>query len=217
MNMILHDCPTAKIEQGNTLTTPKFKDGERLRTYDYVVANPPFSDKAWTTGLNPEKDLYQRFAWETPSAEAGRLCLPSPHHSLNEQHRKRRMHSPAWRALSRQRRGYDPSQCYLLRRHLGCYRATAKPILWYGHSGVHIVVLDKENAAARKGIFMIDASNGFIKDGNKNRLREQDIHRIVDIFTKKIDVPRYARMVPVSEIADPKERLQFEFTPLYRH
>jgi len=61
-------------------------------------------------------------------------------------------------------------------------------------------VLDKENAAARKGVFMIDASRGFIKDGNKNRLREKDIHRIVDTFTRQDDSdPRYARMVPISK------------------
>jgi type I restriction enzyme M protein len=65
-------------------------------------------------------------------------------------------------------------------------------------------VLDKENAHARKGIFMVDASKGFIKDGNKNRLRAQDIHRIVDTFTRQLEVPRYARMVPLSEISDPK-------------
>ncbi len=65
-------------------------------------------------------------------------------------------------------------------------------------------MLDKENAAARKGVFMIDASKGFIKDGNKNRLREQDLHRIVDTFTRQTDVPRYARLVPFDEIADPK-------------
>jgi type I restriction enzyme M protein len=67
-----------------------------------------------------------------------------------------------------------------------------------------ILVLDKENATARKGVFMIDASKGFLKDGNKNRLREQDIHRIVDTFTRQIDTPRYARMVPFDEIADAK-------------
>lgn len=67
-----------------------------------------------------------------------------------------------------------------------------------------ILVLDKENAISRSGIFMIDASNDFTKDGPKNRLREQDIHRIVDTFTKGIDVPRYARWVSRDEIADPK-------------
>ena len=57
MNMILHDFPTANILSGNTLTTPKFKDGEQLRTYDYVVANPPFSDKTWSTGLIPRPPI----------------------------------------------------------------------------------------------------------------------------------------------------------------
>ena len=53
MNMILHDFPTANIASGGegTLVKPRFLDGEKLRTYDYVVANPPFSDKTWPTGL----------------------------------------------------------------------------------------------------------------------------------------------------------------------
>ena len=77
--------------------------------------------------------------------------------------------------------------------------------LFYG-TGIPacIVVLDKENAAGRKGVFMVDASKGFIKDGNKNRLREQNIHRVVDTFSKQADVPRCARMVPLAEIAGPK-------------
>jgi type I restriction enzyme M protein len=61
-------------------------------------------------------------------------------------------------------------------------------------------VLDKEHAAARTGIFMIDASKGFVKDGNKNRLRHQDIHKIVDIFTKQIAVDKYFRLVSRAEI-----------------
>ncbi len=77
--------------------------------------------------------------------------------------------------------------------------------LFYG-TGIPacILVLDKENASARKGVMMIDASKGFIKDGNKNRLREQDLHRIVDMFQRLTDVPGYARMVPLSEIANDK-------------
>src|SRR5205814_1200864 len=78
--------------------------------------------------------------------------------------------------------------------------------LFYG-TGIPacIVVLDKENATTRKGVFMIDASKGFKKDGPKNRLREQDIHKIVDTFSRQDESdPRYARMVPVEEIANPK-------------
>jgi type I restriction enzyme M protein len=78
------------------------------------------------------------------------------------------------------------------------------PNLFYG-TGIPacIVVIDKEHAQARAGIFMVDASRGFIKDGNKNRLRSQDIHKIVDVFTRQTEVPRYSRMMPISEIADP--------------
>lgn len=203
MNMILHDFPTANILPGNTLAAPKFKDGEQLRTYDYVVANPPFSDKTWTTGLTPSKDPFQRFAWGEPPAKqgdyayllhiirsmksAGKAVCILPHGVL--------FRGSAEATIREQlvRSGY-------LKGIIGL-----PANLFYG-TGIPacIIVLDKGNAAARKGVFMIDASKGFMKDGNKNRLRDQDIHRIVDTFTKQADVPRYARMVPLAEIADPK-------------
>ncbi len=203
MNMILHDFPTANIVQGNTLANPKFKDGEQLRTYDYVVANPPFSDKGWSAGITPEDDPWQRFAWGTPPAKqgdyayllhivrsmksTGKGAVILPHGVL--------FRGNAEAAIRKQlvRSGY-------LKGIIGL-----PANLFYG-TGIPacILVLDKDNAQARRGIFMIDASKGFIKDGNKNRLREQDIHRVVDTFNKQADVLRYARMVPFDEIADPK-------------
>ena len=203
MNMILHDFPTANIVSGNTLAAPKFKDGEQLRTYDYVVANPPFSDKTWTTGLTPSTDLFQRFAWGEPPPKqgdyayllhiirstkgTGRAACVLPHGVL--------FRSNAEATIREQlvRSGY-------LKGIIGL-----PPNLFYG-TGIPacIVVLDKENAAGRRGVFMIDASRGFRKDGPKNRLREQDIHRIVDTFTRQVDVPRYARMVPIEEMSNPK-------------
>ena len=203
MNMILHDFPTANIVAGNTLTAPKFRDGERLRTYDYVVANPPFSDKTWTTGLVPSTDLFQRFAWGEPPAKqgdyayllhiirsmkgTGKAACVLPHGVLFRGHAEATIREQLVRS------GY-------LKGIIGL-----PPNLFYG-TGIPacIVVLDKENAAGRKGVFMLDASRGFRKDGPKNRLREQDIHRIVDTFTRQVDVPRYARMVGIEEIADPK-------------
>jgi len=203
MNMILHDFPTANILNGNTLAAPKFKDGERLRTYDYVVANPPFSDKTWSTGIIPEKDPFQRFEWGAPPARQGDYAYL--------------LH------IIRSMKGSGKAACIL--PHGVLFRGNAEAVireklvrsgylkgiiglpanLFYG-TGIPacILVLDKENAAARKGIFMIDASKGFIKDGNKNRLREQDIHRIVDTFARLAGVPRYSRLVPLDEIADPK-------------
>jgi type I restriction enzyme M protein len=73
--------------------------------------------------------------------------------------------------------------------------------LFYG-TGIPacIIVIDKENAHSRKGIFMIDASASFMKDGPKNRLRARDIHKIVDVFTKQTAVPKYSRTVSLEEI-----------------
>ena len=207
MNMILHDFPTANILSGNTLAAPKFKDGEQLRTYDYVVANPPFSDKTWGTGLtlgeSGKGDPFQRFAWGVPPAKQGDYAYL--------------LH------IVRSMKSTGKAACIL--PHGVLFRGNAEAVirqqlvrsgilkgiiglpanLFYG-TGIPacIVVLDKENAAARKGVFLIDASKAFIKDGPKNRLREQDIHRIVDTFTRQVDVPRYARLVPLAEIADPK-------------
>ena len=90
--------------------------------------------------------------------------------------------------------------------------------LFYG-TGIPacILVLDKENATARKGIFMIDASKGFIKDGNKNRLREQDIHQIVDTFTRQDEVTRATRAwCRVDGDRRPEERLQPQPAALHR-
>jgi len=203
MNMILHDFPTANILSGNTLASPKFKDGEQLRTYDFVVANPPFSDKTWSTGLTPSADPYQRFSWGEPPGKQGDYAYL--------------LH------IVRSMKSSGKAACIL--PHGVLFRGNAEAVirkklvrsgylkgiiglpanLFYG-TGIPacIVVLDKENASARKGIFMIDASKGFIKDGNKNRLREQDLHRIVDTFNRQTEVSRYARMVPIEEIADPK-------------
>ncbi len=203
MNMILHDFPTANILPGDTLAAPKFKDGEQLRTYDYVVANPPFSDKAWSTGLTPSADPYQRFAWGEPPAKQGDYAyLLHIIRSLKSSGKAACIlpHGVLFRGNAEAVIRQQLVRSGILRGIIGL-----PANLFYG-TGIPacIVVLDKENAAARKGVFLIDASKGFIKDGNKNRLREQDIHRIVDTFTKQADVPRYARMVPFEEIADPK-------------
>ena len=199
MNMILHDFPTANILTGNTLSDPKFKDGEKLRTYDYVVANPPFSVKTWSTGLTPSNDPYQRFEWGEPPAKQGDYAFL--------------LH------IIRSMKSSGKGACIL--PHGVLFRGNAEAVirtqlvrsgilkgiiglpanLFYG-TGIPacILVLDKENAPARKGIFMIDASKGFIKDGNKNRLRERDLHQIVDVFTNAEEHPGYSRLVPLDVI-----------------
>jgi type I restriction enzyme M protein len=205
MNMILHDNPTALIMQGNTLADPKFKDGSQgdggLKTFDYVVANPPFSDKRWSTGIDPLHDPYERFKhYGTPPAKQGDYAYLL--------HIVRSLKSTGKGAcilphgvLFRGNAEADIRRALVRKGYIkGIIGLPAN--LFYG-TGIPacIVVIDKADAPARKGIFMCDASQGFMKDGPKNRLRSMDIHKIVDVFTRQDDSdPKYARMVSLAEI-----------------
>ncbi len=137
MNMILHDFPTANIVPGNTLSAPKFKDGEQLRTYDYVVANPPFSDKSWSTGLTPEKDHLQRFAWGVPPAKQGDYAYLLHIVRSMKSTGKGRLHSAARRPLSRQCRSRHPQPARSFRLPQGHHRPACQPLLRHRHPGLH--------------------------------------------------------------------------------
>jgi type I restriction enzyme M protein len=200
MNMILHNNPTALIKQGNTLSNPLFKDGDTLKTFDYVVANPPFSDKRWSTGIDPLNDPYQRFKpFGTPPARQGDYAYLL--------HIVRSLKSSGKGAcilphgvLFRGNAEADIRRALIRKGYItGIVGLPAN--LFYG-TGIPacIIVLDKEDAHTRKGIFMIDASAGFLKDGNKNRLRAMDIHKIIDVFNRRLEVPGYSRMVGFEEI-----------------
>lgn len=203
MNMILHSHPTADLWRGNTLAAPYFKNNDNsLKTFDFAVANPPFSLKAWTSGFNPDEDEFGRFDYGVPPAKNGDYAFLLHVIASLKSKGKAAVILPHG-VLFRGNKEAD------IRKNL-ISRGLIKGIiglpanLFFG-TGIPacIVVVDKENAQARSGIFMVDASKGFAKDGNKNRLRAQDIHKIVDVFNKQIEAPRYSRMVPMREIADP--------------
>ncbi len=205
MNMFLHDNDSADILQGNTLAKPHFTNEKtgQLKTFDYVVSNPPFSNKSWRNGFDPANDLYNRFEDGIPPTKngdfafllhiirslksKGKGAIILPHGVL--------FRGNAEAAIRKNliRKGYIK----------GIISLPAN--LFYG-TGIPacIIVIDKENAAGRTGIFMIDASKSFVKDGNKNRLREQDIHKIVDVFNNQKTIEKYSRMVSHAEISDEK-------------
>ena len=203
MNMFLHGHPTAELWRGNTLADPYFRSqGGGLKTFDFAIANPPFSAKAWSNGLDPDNDEFRRFEYGIPPAKNGDYAfLLHLVTSLNSEGKGAIIvpHGVLFR-------GNREAQIRrsLVRRGLVKGVIGLPANLFYG-TGIPacILVIDKENAAGRTGIFIIDASRGFLKDGAKNRLRAQDIHRIVDVFTRRTELPRYSRMVPVTEIADP--------------
>jgi len=205
MNMILHGATGADIYKGNTLSSPHFVEGNQLKTFDFIVANPPFSNKNWTSGLNPESDEFDRFTWGIPpekngdyafllhiikslkSTGVGAVILP--HGVLF------RGNAEAHIRQNLIKQGYIK----------GIIGLPAN--LFYG-TGIPacVIVIDKNTAESRAkgdaGLFMVDASRGYMKDGNKNRLRSQDIHKIVDVFNSQIALEGYSRMVELDEIID---------------
>jgi len=208
MNMILHNNADAEIALGghSTLSQPEFKkDNTMLKTFDFAVANPPFSFKAWNTGFTPADDLYSRFEYGIPPEKngdyafllhilkslksTGKAAVILPHGVLF------RGNAEAGIRRNLIKQGYIK----------GIIGLPAN--LFYG-TGIPacIIVIDKAGAKARledenSGIFVIDASKGFKKDGPKNRLRDQDLHKIVDVFNHQITQSRYSRMVSFKEIA----------------
>jgi type I restriction enzyme M protein len=208
MNMILHGHPTAELWRGNTLAAPYFKNKDgSLKTFDFAVANPPFSAKAWSSGLDPVHDEFKRFAYGIPPAKNGDYAFLL-HLVVSLKSKGKGAIILPHGVLFRGNKEADIRRALIQRGLIkGIIGLPAN--LFYG-TGIPacIVVIDKEHADARRdpetgGIFMIDASKGFLKDGNKNRLRAQDIHKIVDVFNYQRDLPRYARRVPLAEIASP--------------
>ena len=204
MNMILHNCPTAIIHQDNSLSTPFFKQANGgLKTFDFVVANPPFSTKAWSNGFDPAADEYRRFGHGIPPTKNGDYAFLLHVLAVLKSTGKGAVILPHG-VLFRGNAEADIRKSIVRRGYLkGIIGLPAN--LFYG-TGIPacVLVLDKEHASARKGVFMIDASKGFLKDGNKNRLRAQDMHKIVDAFNNGVEIAGYSRMVPLAEISDPK-------------
>jgi type I restriction enzyme M protein len=213
MNMWLHNFADAEIKQGNTMATPLFTNdltGE-LKQFDYAVSNPPFSYKAWMNGLDPKNDIYKRFEGYDavpPNKNGDYAFLLHLIKSLKSKG-KGCIVMPLG-VLFRGNAEADIRKKIIKKGYIKGIIGLP-PNLFYGTGiAASLIIIDKENAVqtlhatSPQGIFMIDASKGFIKDGNKNRLREQDIHKIVDTFNNQIEIPKYSRLIPITEIADPK-------------
>ncbi|GMO45731.1 MAG: type I restriction-modification system subunit M [Termitinemataceae bacterium] len=203
MNFVLHNKADAEIAGNmNTFADPFFKDKnnpEKLQQFDFVVANPPFSIKNWTDGIAgkeygrftdygavpPEKN--GDYAWLLHIIKSmkpsGKGACILPHGVLF------RGNAEADIRTSLITRGYIKT---IIGLPANLFYGTGIPAC--------ILILDKEGAGSREGIFMIDASRGFVKDGNKNRLRERDIYKIVSAFREWRDEDKYSRFVPLTEI-----------------
>ena len=203
LNMLLHGILTAKIEVGDTLNDPKFKTSSHLDTFDVCVANPPFSAKNWL-GDAGESDIYSRWSPDLlpPKKNGDYAFLLHLVRSMKDDpgHEGRGAcilpHGVLFRGNAEEDIRKD-----LVKRHLIKGIIGLPPNLFFG-TGIPacIIVIDKRNASNREGIFFIDAKDGFMKDGAKNRLREQDIRLVVDTWLKEREIPHYSRLVKWGEI-----------------
>jgi type I restriction enzyme M protein len=205
MNMILHGEDLADIKQGDTINNPQHKsktDSNALETFDYVVANPPFSTKSWLKSAL-EEDIYGR--WNTgtigvpPEKNGDYAFLLHIIRTLNNRTGQGACilpHGVLFRGNAEASIRKNIVEKGFIKGIIGL-----PANLFYG-TGIPacIIVLDKKDAPNRKGIFMIDAKAGFAKDGPKNRLREQDVRKIVDTWEAQKPVPHYARFVEKEEI-----------------
>ncbi|RXG29881.1 type I restriction-modification system subunit M [Leeuwenhoekiella marinoflava] len=201
MNMWLHGYPEATIYGKNTLANPQTTDEDgNLKRFDFVVANPPFSLKNWSNGIAPLQDEYKRFqGYGVPPEKNGDYAFLLHILASLKSTGKGAVILPHG-VLFRGNAEAGIRQNIIERKWIkGIIGLPAN--LFYG-TGIPacILVIDKEHSESRTGIFMIDASKGFIKDGNKNRLREQDLHKIVDVFNNQWELAKYSRLVPFEEI-----------------
>ncbi|MCQ2756786.1 type I restriction-modification system subunit M [Helicobacter pylori] len=210
MNMILHNSATADIAKGgfSTLSNPFFTtENGMLKTFDYVVANPPFSLKNWTDGLSIDpkskqviNDHFNRFEDGTPPEKNGDFAFLLHIIKSLKNTGKGAVILPHGVLFRGNAEGVIRKNL-LLKGYIKGVIGLA-PNLFYGTSiPACVIVLDKENARARKGVFLIDASKDFKKDGNKNRLREQDVQKMIDTFNAYKEIPYYSKMVSLEEIS----------------
>lgn len=205
MNMFLHGNETAIIKVDNTLTKPQFLENGRLKTFDYCVANPPFSVKKWNTDMEETYDRFTGFGMP-PEGCADYAFLLHMLKSMDPDHGRAAIILPHGVLF----RGGQEEQIrtkLITKGYIeGIIGLPAN--LFYG-TGIPacIIVLDKKNASNRKNIFIIDASKNYIKDGNKNKLREEDIKKIVDTYNNKIIESKYSDNVSIEKIASEQYNL----------
>jgi len=203
MNMLFHDATGAEIKKGDTIREPKHTNGGVLKTFDVVLANPPFSLKNW--GEEEAKgDAYGRFVYGIPPKSYGDLAFVE--HMIASLNSKGRMgtvvpHGVLFRggAEGKIRKGILDKNTDLIEAIIGLPQN-----IFYG-TGIPaaLLIINKDKAENRKGkILFIDASSGFIKDGNKNKLRDADIEKIIETFDSFEPVEKYAEVVLLKTIEE---------------
>ncbi|MDD4503963.1 MAG: type I restriction-modification system subunit M, partial [Clostridiaceae bacterium] len=199
LNMLLHDVSGATIWKGDTIREPKNTEGAILKTFDMVLSNPPFSLKNWGREV-AEKNDYNRFNYGVAPASYGDLAFVQ--HMLASLNSKGIMASVVPHGILF--RGGEEGK---IRKGLledDVFEAVIgfPQNLFYGASiPAAVIILNKNKPAEKKGkVLFIEASQGFIKDGNKNKLSPEDIDDIVKAYEVFQDEEKFAKLATLEDI-----------------
>lgn len=201
MNMFLHGVFSADIRKGDTLRDPQHTEHGQLMTFDRVIANPPFSLKKWGKE-ECDNDGYGRFPYGTPPKDAGDLAFVQ--HmiaSLNDEGMAGIVmpHGVLFRGSSEKAVRQGILEDDLLEAVVGLPSG-----LFYG-TGIPacLLIINKNKPAIRKNkVLFINSELEFEEGKNQNKLRPQDIEKIIATFNDYQDIKRYAKVVDISEIKE---------------
>ena len=201
MNMFLHGVFSADIRKGDTLRDPQHTQNGELMTFDRVIANPPFSLKKWGKD-EADNDAYGRFPYGTPPKDAGDLAFVQ--HMIASTNADGMAgivmpHGVLFRGSSEKAVRQGMLQDDLLEAVVGLPSG-----LFYG-TGIPacLLIINKKKPKARKNkVLFINSELEFEEGKNQNKLREQDIAKIVEVFESFTEIKRYSKVVDISEIEE---------------
>lgn len=201
MNMFLHGVYSADIRKGDTLRDPQHTQHGELMAFDRVIANPPFSLKGWGKE-EVENDAYGRFPYGTPPKDAGDLAFVQ--HMIASLNAEGMMgvvmpHGVLFRGSSEKeiRKGILSDD--LLEAVIGLPSG-----LFYG-TGIPacLLIINKNKPTERQGkVLFINSELEFEEGKNQNKLRQQDIDKIVATFDDYAEIKRYSKLVSLADIAE---------------
>ena len=201
MNMFLHGVFNADIRKGDTLGDPQHTRGGELMSFDRVIANPPFSLKKWGKGA-ADSDPYGRYPYGTPPKDAGDLAFIQ--HMIASLNAEGKMgvvvpHGVLFRGSSEKAIRKGILEDDLLEAVIGLPSK-----LFYG-AGIPaaLLIINKKKPVERKGKVLFINSELEYKEGkNQNKLRDEDIQHVIDVYDAYEDEKRYSKVVEMDEIRE---------------
>ena len=202
MNMFLHEVDAARIEWEDTIRHPMLVENDALMKFDVVIANPPFSLDKWGQEI-AASDQYDRFHAGIPPKSKGDWAFIS-HMIATALEGKGRVgvvvpHGVLFRG------GQEGAiRKYMIEQNYLAGVVGLPSNLFYG-AGIPaaLLIFDKSRTTgAKEGVFFIDASREFEQGTNQNRLRPQDMDKIVETFHKRTVIEKYSTLASFDEISE---------------